>query len=130
MVLASGSHATCIEERPGANVLPDFNGKLVADSDLAPVEPESTRYGSLSCGHTNMILRSMKALMPANIPTATENGRYDMARIRSRDALLADAVEHGLVWKVYAWKVRELYPELPALLSSARGMAASTLRRQ
>ena len=40
------SHATCIEERPGAGVIQEFNEKLVADTDLAPVEPDSTRYGS------------------------------------------------------------------------------------
>ena len=29
------SHATCIEERPGAGVIQEFNEKLVAGTDLA-----------------------------------------------------------------------------------------------
>ena len=124
------SHATCIEERPGAGVIQDFNEKLVAGTDLAPVQPDSIRYGSLSCGHTNQILRAMGASQPATIPHATEHGRYCMGRIRSRDANLAEAVGTGLQWKVYSWRARVWYPTLPDLLGSARGMAASTLRKQ
>ena len=61
-------HATCIEERPGASDIGDFNAKLVAGSDLAPVQKDEIRYGSLSCGHTNQILRAMQASMPSKIP--------------------------------------------------------------
>ena len=53
-----------------------------------------------------------------------------MGRIRFRDTNLAEAVVTGLTWKVYNWRVRVWYPSLPDLLGSARGMAASTLRKQ
>ena len=122
------AQATCIEERPGASVIQEFNEKLVAGTDLAPVD--QVQYGSLSCGHTNQILRAMQASMPATIANVTETGKYNMARIRSRDANLAEAVTSGLTWKVYNWRARVWYPSLPDLLGSARGMAASTLRKQ
>ena len=124
------AHATCIEERPGASVIQEFNEKIVAGTDLAPVEHDSIRYGSLSCGHTNKMLRAMAASMPATIDHVTEHGRYNMARIRSRDEELATAVATGLTWKVYSWRVRVWYPKLPDLLQEARNMAASTLRKQ
>ena len=124
------SHATCIEERPGASVLQEFNEKLVAGTDLAPVEPDSIKYGSLSCGHTNCILRAMAASMPATTPHVTENGCYNMARIGSRDEGLAQAVTNGLTWKVYSWRMRVWYPSVPDLLQTARNMASTTLRKQ
>ena len=124
------THATCIEERPGQSMIQDFNEKLVAGTDLAPVAHDSIRYGSLSCGHTNQILRAMAASMPADVPLVTENGRYSMARIRSRDVELAKAVNTGLSWKAYSWRTRLWYPTLPELLQSARNMSSTTLRKQ
>ena len=122
-------HACCIEERPGARVIQEFNEKLVAGTDLAPVKDE-IRYGSLSCGHTNQILRAMQAGMPSKIALVTENGKYDMARIRSRDMELYKAVTTGLTWKVLSWRTRVWYPTVPDILTGARNMAASTLRKQ
>ena len=126
---AQVKHACCIEERSGARVIQEFNEKLVAGSGLAPVK-EEIRYGSLSCGHTNQILCAMQAGMPSKIELVSENGRYNMARIRSRDPELAKAATTGLTWKVLSWRVRVLYPTVPDILSGARTMAASTLRKQ
>ena len=123
-------HTTCIEERPGASDIGDFNAKLVAGSDLAPVQKDEIRYGSLSCGHTNQILRAMQASMPSKIAHVSEDGKYNMARIRSRDAELYKAVTQGLTWKVMSWRMRVWYPTVTDILQSARNMAASTLRKQ
>ena len=111
-------------------VIQVFNEKLVAGADLGPVEPDSIRYGSLSCGHTNKILRAMAASMPSTVADVTENGRYNMPRIRSRDIELHKVVTTGLSWKVYSWRVRAWYPGLPSLIQSARNMASSANRKQ
>ena len=87
-------------------MIQEFNEKLVAGTDLAPVERDSIRYGTLSCGHTNKILRAMAASMPSTVAHVTEGGRYCMARIRTRDPELAAAVSNGLTWKVYSWRAR------------------------
>jgi len=48
------AHATCIEAAPGDLSLHAFNERLCRDTGLAPVEPNTLKFGSLSAGHTNM----------------------------------------------------------------------------
>ena len=56
-------HASCIEEKPGASLIFDFNKRLATSSGLAPVVEGSIRYGSLSCSHTNQALRAIETVV-------------------------------------------------------------------
>ena len=52
-------HAMCVEILPGDLAVENFNRQLCDGVGLAPVELHSIRFGSLSCGHTNMALRAI-----------------------------------------------------------------------
>ena len=124
------SHAACMEERPGATALEDFNKELVAAQDLAPVEPHTLRYGSLSCSHTNMGLRALAAGVPSDHALLSEDGRLSAAKVRKRDRPMAEACEQGLRWRCYRWHTRVWYPRLPALIVEARNVVGGTTRRK
>ena len=103
-------HAICIEERPGSTTLEDFNRELASGTDLAPVRQGSIRFGSLSCTHTNMGLRSIAARMPSDDPLLSEAGRFCVDRLAQRDPEYAEAVRKGLRWKIVSWEARCLHP--------------------
>ncbi len=66
------SHAICIEVEPGDKTVEEFNRIMSNNVDLAPVEPDSIRFGSLACGHTNYGLRCMAASVPSSDPMLSE----------------------------------------------------------
>ena len=72
------AHAVCIEVEPGSKVTEDFNRKLVADAeeDMAPVEPDSIKYGSLACRHTNQGLRAIGAGCQCSNTTFADGHHY------------------------------------------------------
>ena len=61
---AEVSHALCVEVLPGDASVEEFNRTLCDGCGLAPVGQHSIRFGSLSCGHTNMGLRAIAAAVP------------------------------------------------------------------
>ena len=105
------SHAICIEATPNDNTLHAFNEKVCCDSGLAPIEPDSLRFGSLSAGHTNMGLRAIAARMPSSLPRLSDGTRFCVDTLRKHDIPFAEAVEKGLRWRVLKHEVRNLFPE-------------------
>ena len=115
---AETSHAICCEEEPHKHEVEAFNKRLCLESGLAPVEPYSIRFGSLSCGHTNMALRAIAASMPSSCPLLSEGGCLSLAKLQTRDAEYAHAVTQGLHWKVIRWQVRQGFPEALRILQA------------
>lgn len=105
------SHATCIEAAPGDTTIQDFNVRLCAGSPLPEVEPDSIKFGSLSCGHTNMGLRAIAAGVASECPILSEDGHFSIGRLKTRDFEFYKAVTQGLHWKVLRWTVRRDYPK-------------------
>ena len=105
------SHAICCEVPPGSREVEIFNAKLCKDVGLPEVEPHSVKFGSLSCGHTNMGLRAIAASAPSDCPLLSVGGKLSLDRLRGRDPEFALAVERGLKWKVLRWEIREQFPK-------------------
>ena len=106
------SHAVCVEVSPHNSDVEDFNVKLAASGHLAPVVPNSIKFGSLACGHNNMGLRAIAASMPTDSVLLGRNGKCDLEHLRQRDPECGAAVDNGLKWLVLRADVRTKYPEV------------------
>lgn len=124
------SHALCVEVVPGDSSVEAFNRQLCEGSGLAPIEPDSIHFGSLSCGHTNMGLRAIAAGVASDSPLLSEDGKLSLAKLERFDAEYAKAVRQGLYWKVLRHQVRSRFPAALKLLQAAcsPGMLAAVLR--
>lgn len=124
------SKAVCIEEAPTSLLIQEFNVALAQTDRLAPVQPDSIRFGSVSCSHTNMFLRCMAAGVASDDEVLSDDGRLSLAKLKHRDAAFADAVENGLHWLVLSHRLRANFPELLSLIQSARNAAGQVARRE
>ena len=113
------SHAICCEALPGDKTVEEFNKKLCADSGLAPVEEDSIRFGSLSCGHTNMALRAIAAGVPSECPLLSENKVLSLSKLEARDSQYATAVRQGLRWRVIRAEVRSRWPRALQIIQAS-----------
>ena len=124
------SKAVCIEEAPTSLMIQEFNMALAQTDRLAPVQPDSIRFGSVACSHTNMVLRCMAAGVPSDDDVLADDGRLSLSKLKHRDAAFADAVENGLHWLVLSHRLRATFPELLSLIQSARNAAGQVARRE
>ena len=112
--------AVCIEEEPGSEAIVKFNEELVAGCDnLAPVDADMLRYGSLSCGHTNMFLRCLWAGVESRDEALAESGHLSVDKLARRDAQYARAVREGIEWKVLSHRAHSIHGLL-TLIQRAR----------
>ena len=123
-------HATCVEAIPGDGALEAFDASLAAELNLPQPTLGSFRYGSLSCGHTNVGLRAVKAGIPSENERLSQNGCMSLSRLRARDIAHAEAVEKGLCWTVLKWQVRMLYPGVLPVLQGALNVAGQLQRKE
>lgn len=123
-------HALCIQAAPGDRTIEDFNIKLVAETGIAPVDPDTILYGSLSGGHLNAVLRCIAASVPSGCKFLAEGGFMSVDKIRRRSPQFATAAEEGIVWKVLKWQVAYLYPQALTVISMARNMTAALSRSE
>lgn len=113
-------HAVCIEAEPGSDALAAFNQRFGVAAGLAPVEPDSLRFGSLACGHTNMGLRAIAAGVASDCPLLSEGGRLSIDKLQKCDKEYAKAVNQGLHWTVLKWTVRRDYPAVLDIIQVGR----------
>ena len=114
-----------------------FNEKLVMLSgtdkhtSLAPVEPASVKFASLSSSHTNMALRLFAASMPhVGDEVLLVDGKLSLHQLRSHDANFAEAVERGLMWTIVSNAVVAAYPTLAHLLQQAFNTSSQLQRKE
>ena len=124
------SKAVCIEEAPTSLMIQEFNMALAQTDRLAPVQPDSIRFGSVACSHTNMFLRCMAAGVPSDDDVLADDGRLSLSKLKHRDAAFADAVDNGLHWLVLSRRLRATFPDLPSLIQSARNATGQVSRRE
>jgi hypothetical protein len=123
-----GGKPICCEVSPGDSSVEEFNVKLSTDSGMADVPKDSIHYGSLSCSHTNYVLRCVAAGVPSEDELLSEGGHMSVGKIGRRDKKFADAVATGLNWKVIRWQVRFQYPAAIQLIQQARNVAGTMTR--
>ena len=72
---------------PGRKATEDFNRKCVAhaEEDMAPVEPDTIKYGSLSCGYTNQGLRANGAGCKRSNPQLGDGVNHCVDKIAKHD---------------------------------------------
>ena len=113
------AHAKCLEIVPGDMAVENMNRRLAEGVDLAPVQKDSIRLGSLTLGHTNLGLRCIQAGAPSSVPLLSRDGRMCLDKIEARDPDVAKAVQQGLHWKVLRWVMRVRYPKLLDIIQAA-----------
>ena len=90
-----GDKPICCEVPPGDLAVEAFNVKLSADSGMADVPKDSIHYGSLSCSHTNYVLRCVAGGVPCEDELLAEGGRMSVAKIGRRDNKNRGRCGHG-----------------------------------
>jgi hypothetical protein len=123
------THAVCCEVKPGDPTVQHFNEMLVKGLDLAPVPPNSIKFGSLSCGHTNMALRCIAAGVASSCPLLSEGGHMDIDKLNRRDLDFGRAVTTGLQWRVLASRVRDDYPKVLNIIQAAKNVSGHLQRK-
>jgi hypothetical protein len=123
-----GTRPVCIEAPPDDRTIEEFNVKVSADSGMAAVPTGSIHYGSLSCSHTNYVLRCVADGVPSEDELLAEGGRMSATKISRRDRVFGHVVATGLSWKVIKWEVAYLYPTAIHVISQARNIAGTMNR--
>ena len=123
-------HALCVAARPGDRWIEDFNARLAENSGIAPVVKDTILYGSLSASHLNAVLRCIAASVPSDCPFLAECGHMSLEKVRRRQPLFAEVVEHGLSWKVMSWEAACMYPEALDLICNARNVGSTMARAE
>ena len=114
------SGAVCVEDSRDKTIANFTVASLSACAGLAPAEISQIRYGSLSCSHTNQLLRCATAAVPCEIPEISENQRMSAVKMCAGDANLCEAMAKGLNRLVIKADAIAEFPELPALIQSSR----------
>ena len=114
----------CVEEDPADRYVERYNMQLSKNSEfLAPVKPLSLRAGTLTNGHTVMLLRAIIAGVKSSRTSLTVEGHMSMAHIASRDPEMARAAQQGWSWTVLSHHTRKLYGDpLFELLSDSKNI--------
>lgn len=99
--------------------------KLASSTDaLAPVAPLSVRAGTLTNGHTVLMLRALLAGVPSTTPGISSDGRLSMAHVQEVSPCMARAAIEGWKWSVLHPEVRNLYGgKLFGFLSDAKNVS-------
>ena len=122
--LPACADATVTETPPGQEGQQQvaFNETLVKDSSglLAEIKPDSLKYLSLCCGHTNAGLRAAKAECRSELDNRfTENGFLNRRKIEELDQCYGAAMQEGIRWRVLKHEVLTKWPSLSYLLQEA-----------
>ena len=109
----------------------EFNPRIVnscpdGEFGIPAFQPNSIRYASLSCSHTNFALRCCVHQMPHqdSNKTLTVDGRLSLDKISNVDEGLARAAREGLTWTVINKDVSEVGEALSLLQASQNSVSA------
>ena len=115
-------NAVAIEVDPNTDMdVLEFNKKVTIDSiGLLPQIPaHKLLFASLSASHTNAGLRCIAAQCPHDSAEMCINGMLSAQVIGQKDVAFAEAVGHGLDWKVLSKVVGQEFPHFLQLVQSA-----------
>jgi hypothetical protein len=96
--------AAAVERIPGqlGKTWEDINAELPRKSgdQLAPVEADSIRIFSITCGHTNQSLRAALWAIPSTEPAMSDGGKISAHKLGEEDVNFRQALEVGMPWLV------------------------------
>jgi hypothetical protein len=102
--------ALCVEDDPADRYIQNYNATLCNPSDhLAPVEPRSIVAGTLTNGHTVLLLRALTAGVKCTLPAVSVDGRMSIAHVESTRPDMAKAAREGWKWTMLSACTRKLY---------------------
>ena len=123
--------AVAVEVHGNVSVL-NFNQNLwqSARGLLSPIEEGTVKFASLSCTHTNQVLRLFHYGMEHSDEKYTSHGKLSKEKLRLLDSEYHDAVEHGLWWDVISAEVLGKFPSLPTMLQACYNTGAQLQRKE
>ena len=103
------------------------NVKLCNESEyLAPVDPRSIVAGTLTNGHTIMMLRSIVAGVTCSLPGLTVDNKMSLEVVQKVRPEMAKAAQEGWTWTVLSKECKGLYGDtLFELLSGVHNLTLS-----
>ena len=119
----------CVEAHGDAQI-EKFNQELTKSGEIPPVEPGTCKYASVSCSHTNMVLRMFRAGFRHPDARFTCNGNLPMDMLKGFDKEFCDAASTGLLWDVLSQDVVKEFPELPNLFQQAMNTGSQIQRKE
>ena len=122
----------CVEVRSSDVACMAFNKKLQEDSSdlLAPVEAGTVKYASLSCTHTNQVLRLLHYRCQHTNPDVCIDGRLSMEKLQVKDEAFFNAVQEGLTWTVISEAVLVSFPQMAELIQQAENTGSQMQRQE
>ena len=127
---AACEHATAFQDSFATPIALFSVQQQKANPGLGEVDVKEIQFGSLACSHTNQFLIAVIGAVSTEYDCLSVDGRMSRAKLAAADSKLADALENGLNWTVISAEVRDLYPELPALISEARNATGRAQRKK
>jgi len=114
----------CVEEDPNDRYIEAYNAELAKNIEfLALVEPNSIRAGTLTNGHTVLVLRCILAGVKCSLPALAVDGRMSFAHVEHRDQAMAQAAMQGWQWTLLHHHTRKIYGDpLFEFLSEAKNV--------
>lgn len=120
----------CVEVPHDDTKVREFNHELFEKSGglLAPVEGGTVKYASLSCTHTNGVLRLFHYQQRHADQSWTLNGALSLDLLKQKDPDFHAACTEGLTWDVISASVCARFPQLPSLMQQSRNTAGQLMR--
>jgi hypothetical protein len=102
--------ALCVEEDPSDRYIETYNSKICSNSEyLAPVEHRSIVAGTLTNGHTVLLLRAIAAGVKCDLPAVSLDGRMSLPHLENHRPEMAKAVREGWKWTMLSSCTRQVY---------------------
>lgn len=122
----------CVEEDPVSPYIEPYNVAVCSSSEkLAAVSPNSVRAGSLTNGHTVLLLRCVLASVRCDKPSLAIDGKMSLAHIAASSPTMSKAATDGWSWTMIRHPVRALYGDrLFEFLSDAHNVSVQRLETE
>lgn len=99
----------CVEE-DDTRYIEAFNKGMVKNSEyLAPVADRSIMAGTLTNGHTVLLLRALQAGVKTSVQSISVDGCMSLPQVASTRPVMADAARTGWRWTMLTKEVRHIY---------------------
>ena len=113
---------TCRELPPQDTSVQSHNEELSKSCEGFPSTDDTMGVCTLTCGHTNLTLRSFLAGVPSSSKRLWSQGRLSLDVFDVRDKKYADASRKGLDWCVLRWQVKQHWPRALEIIMQARNI--------
>ena len=116
-------HSTMEEAASGSTTFQRVNEEMAkGNPQMAPVLPNSIRFGSIAGGHTYQGFRAFHAGLAHPDTRVTRNGMLSIDAAEQTCKIYGGAVRYGIKCKVIKATARVLFPRALQIISIARNM--------